>query len=381
MARVVIIAGLASSLINFRGPLLEALREAGHEVHALAPAPDAATLAWLSARKIGFTTIELARSSISPASDIKSILQMRSALASIKPDAVISYTIKPVIYGTIAAALSGVKRRYAMITGLGYAFTDGERSAKRQLVYKIASSLYALSLKLAQAVLFQNPDDRQTFLDAGIISPRARTAIVNGSGVDTDYFASAPLPAEPRFLMIARLVADKGVAEYIIAARLVRATNPGTSFHLVGPRDPNPAVFDIAMLEQAVAAGDIVYEGEVADVRPALANCSVFVLPSYREGTPRSVLEAMAVGRPIVTSDAPGCRETVEDGKNGYLIAVKDIAGLAAAMKRLAGDKDLREMMARESHALVLAKYRAQDVARSVLEACDLLGDDNRHSV
>ncbi|MBB5045245.1 glycosyltransferase [Shinella fusca] len=375
MARVVIIAGLASSLVNFRGPLLEALREAGHEVHAIAPASDDKTLAWLRTRAITFTSIDLARSSLSPAADIKVFMQLRSALAAIRPDVVITYTIKPVIYGTLAAALSGVKRRYAMITGLGYAFTDGERSLKRQLVNRIASGLYRLALKRVQVVLFQNPDDRQAFEQAGILATDTRTVIVNGSGVDTDFFSPKPLPVVPHFLMIARLVADKGIGEYIAAARIVRTCNSDASFHLVGPLDPNPAAFDITALEQAVAEGDIIYHGEMADVRPAIADCSVFVLPSYREGTPRSVLEAMAMARPIVTSDAPGCRETVEHGKNGYLVPIKDVGGLAEAMARLASNPELRQVMGRASYALALSKYQARDVARSILLACDLLDE------
>lgn len=375
MARVVIIAGLASSLVNFRGPLLEALREAGHEVHAIAPAGDDKTLAWLRARAITFTSIDLERSSLSPAADIKVFMQLRSALAAIRPDVVITYTIKPVIYGTLAAALSGVKRRYAMITGLGYAFTNGERSLKRQLVNRIASGLYRLALKRVQVVLFQNPDDKQAFEQAGILATETRTVIVNGSGVDTDFFSPRPLPVAPHFLMIARLVADKGIGEYIAAARIVRTCNSDASFHLVGPLDPNPAAFDITALEQAVAEGNIIYHGEMADVRSAIADCSVFVLPSYREGTPRSVLEAMAMARPIVTSDAPGCRETVEHGKNGYLVPIKDVSGLAEAMARLASNPELRQVMGRASYALALSKYQARDVARSILLACDLLDE------
>nr|WP_281397000.1 glycosyltransferase family 4 protein [Shinella fusca] len=362
-------------MVNFRGPLLEALREAGHEVHAIAPASDDKTLAWLRTRAITFTSIDLARSSLSPAADIKVFMQLRSALAAIRPDVVITYTIKPVIYGTLAAALSGVKRRYAMITGLGYAFTDGERSLKRQLVNRIASGLYRLALKRVQVVLFQNPDDRQAFEQAGILATDTRTVIVNGSGVDTDFFSPKPLPVVPHFLMIARLVADKGIGEYIAAARIVRTCNSDASFHLVGPLDPNPAAFDITALEQAVAEGDIIYHGEMADVRPAIADCSVFVLPSYREGTPRSVLEAMAMARPIVTSDAPGCRETVEHGKNGYLVPIKDVGGLAEAMARLASNPELRQVMGRASYALALSKYQARDVARSILLACDLLDE------
>ncbi|QMV03947.1 glycosyltransferase [Devosia sp. D6-9] len=376
MARVTIVAGLARSLVNFRGPLIDALLAAGHEVEAIAPPADEATLAWLKERNIAFVPVDLTRSSLSPFKDLRVFNQIRSALARSKPDVLIAYTIKPVIYGTLAAFFAGVRRRYAMITGLGYAFTGGEASIKRKLVYQVATTLYRMALSRAQVVLFQNPDDLAAFRQAGILSENARVAIVNGSGVDTAHYVPSPLPETPQFLMISRLVADKGVAEYIEASRLLHEILPDAGFHLVGPRDPNPAVLNFAMLDEAIESGAITYHGELADVRPAIAACSIYVLPSYREGTPRSVLEAMAMARPIITTDAPGCRETVEDGVNGILVPVKDVQALADAMKRLASDAPLRHLMGQASRARAVAKYRAEDVAAAVLDACDLRRED-----
>ncbi|KFL26631.1 hypothetical protein JP74_12920 [Devosia sp. 17-2-E-8] len=376
MARVTIVAGLARSLVNFRGPLIDALLAAGHEVEAIAPPADEVTLAWLKERNITFVPVDLARSSLSPFKDLQVFNQIRSALARSKPDVLIAYTIKPVIYGILAAFFAGVRRRYAMITGLGYAFTGGEASIKRKLVYQVATTLYRIALSRAQVVLFQNPDDLAAFRQAGILSENARVAIVNGSGVDTAHYVPSPLPETPQFLMISRLVADKGVAEYIEASRLLHEILPDAGFHLVGPRDPNPAVLNFAMLDEAIESGAITYHGELADVRPAIAACSIYVLPSYREGTPRSVLEAMAMARPIITTDAPGCRETVEDGVNGILVSVKDVQALADAMKRLASDASLRHLMGQASRARAVAKYRAEDVAAAVLDACDLRRED-----
>ncbi|KKC34559.1 glycosyltransferase family 4 protein [Devosia psychrophila] len=372
MARIAVVAGLASSLVNFRGPLIEALLDAGHEVHAIAPPADQPTLGWLAARNVTFTPIDLARSGLSPSQDLRTFWQLAGAFQRLKPNLVMAYTIKPVIYGTLAAALARVPRRCAIITGLGYAFTDGQPSMKRRAVNVTARLLYRFALGRAHNVLFQNPDDLAAFQQAGILRHGARTAIVNGSGVDTDYFAPVPLAPTPSFLLIARLVADKGIAEFIAAARITATRHPESRFHLVGPRDPNPAALDPRLLEDAIRDGVLTYHGELADVRPAIAASSIYVLPSYREGTPRSVLEAMAMGRPVITTDAPGCRETVRDGWNGLLVPIKAINELADAMSKLAIDAALREKMGAASRNMALTKYRAVDVANSIIDACGL---------
>ena len=367
MARVALIAGLAESLVNFRGPLIEALLAAGHEVVTLGPEAQPATLDWLGARGIAYRTIPLARAGLSPGGDLSTYRALKAELKALRPDAVIAYTIKPVVYGMLAARAAGVPHRHVMITGLGYAFTDGEASLKRRLVGLVARLLYRLGLRQAETVLFQNPDDLATFRRLGLLSPTSRTGIVNGSGVDTARFEGTPLPAAPVFLMVSRLVADKGVGEYLKAARIVKAQRPQAQFRLVGPADPNPAALPPGLLAAAVADGIVTYPGEMRDVRPAVAEASVYVLPSYREGTPRSVLEAMAMGRPVITTDAPGCRETVSAGVNGLLVPVKDVDGLAAAMIRLCDDAALRAEMGAKGRQIAVEKYDAGAVARSVL--------------
>lgn len=367
MARVVLIAGLAESLVNFRGPLIEALLAAGHQVAALGPEAQPATLAWLGARGVPYRPVPLARAGLSPTADLATWRAMRAELAVLKPDAVIAYTIKPVVYGMLAARAAGVPHRHAMITGLGYAFTDGATSLKRRLVGQVARRLYALGLRQAETVLFQNPDDLDVFRNLGLLPDSARIGIVNGSGVDTSQFAPAPLPETPSLLMISRLVADKGVGEFLAAARIVKARRPEATFTLVGPEDPNPAALPPGLMAAAIADGIVHYAGETNDVRPAIAGASIYVLPSYREGTPRSVLEAMAMGRAVITTDAPGCRETVQDGVNGLLVPVKDAQALAAAMLRLIDDAGLRAAMGARGREIAVTKYDAGAVARSVL--------------
>jgi glycosyltransferase involved in cell wall biosynthesis len=190
---------------------------------------------------------------------------------------------------------------------------------------------------------------------------RTRSFVVNGSGVDVREYAPAPVPDGPRFLLIARLLGDKGVREYAQAAKRIRAQRPDVVFSLVGWIDDSPDAIGRPELDAWVAEGALNYAGRLDDVRPAIAGCSVYVLPSYHEGTPRTVLEAMAMGRAIITTDAPGCRETVKDGHNGYLVPVKSVAALVEAMQRFIDDPGLAARMGDSSRIVAVEKY---DVGR-----------------
>lgn len=242
-------------------------------------------------------------------------------MQKIKPDLVLPYTIKPVVYGTLAAWATKVPHRFALITGLGYAFQE-HNNTKYKLVNKIATQLYRVSLNKCQTVFFQNPDDEALFRQLKILKPSTPSFVVNGSGVDISEYTLADLPSQPKFLLIARLLGDKGVREYAQAAKRIKEQFPLVSFDLVGRLDDNPDAIKQNEIDAWIKAGTINYLGELTDVRPAIAETSVYVLPSYREGTPRTVLEAMSMGRAIITTDAPGCRETVVDGDNGFLVPV-----------------------------------------------------------
>lgn len=370
--RVAILAGLASSLVTFRGPLIRELVARGNEVHAVAPSFDPDSSRWLGEHGVEFHEIGLSRTGLSVAADLKTLTELVKVMRRIKPDHVIAYTIKPVVYGLIAARFVGVKRRHALITGLGYAFTDGAFSVKRRIVQFVAGSLYRVSLRHATTVMFQNADDRTCFQSKGIIKSSERTAIINGSGVDLDHYRQVPLPVEARFLMVARLIADKGIVEYVEAARKVKRRLPDAEFHLVGPRDPNPAALPDGLVERAVSEGVLSFHGEVKDVRPYIEAASVFVLPSYREGTPRSVLEAMSMGRPVITTDAPGCRATTVDGVNGLLVPARSVDGLVDAMMLLGQSPERRASFGAAGRARATEHYEAGAVARSILEVCGL---------
>jgi glycosyltransferase involved in cell wall biosynthesis len=277
-----------------------------------------------------------------------------------RPDIVLSYTIKPVIYASIAAWLAGVNRRYVLVTGLGFNFTESRDGAVTHLV----RWLYKFALGKVNKVFFQNPDDKASFEDMRVVSPATSSVVVNGSGIDVGAFKDKPLPSgDIVFLMIARLLGDKGVREYAEAAARIREIFPNARFHLAGWIDEHPNAISRQELESWIENGTIEFLGYLDDVRPEIEAATVYVLPSYyREGTPRTVLEAMAMGRPIITTDAPGCRETVVDGYNGFLIPVKSVSGLVEAMQRFIENPDLAAEMGKRSREVAEDKYDVRKV-------------------
>ncbi len=370
--KIVVIGGDAPALISFRGDLIAAMADAGHEVIACAPGAHPEVAAAMRARGARYLPVALDRAGINPLADLSSLLALRRLFLQLRPDLVLAYTAKAVIYGAGAARLAGVPHIFAMITGLGYAFIDG-RELKRRVLRRVTSRLYRASLAGCEAIFFQNRDDLEEFRRAGIVAAGKPLIRVDGSGVDTSYYGFAPVAAEPpSFLLIARLLRDKGILEYVEAARRLRAAHPGARFCLLGPLDPNPAGISAAMLERWRAEGAIEYLGEADDVRPHLRACSAYVLPSYREGMPRTVLEAMAIGRAIVTTDAPGCRETVSEGANGFLVPPRDAAALAEAMRRLIVQPELAIAMGRRSRQIAEQRFDVHRINAVMLETMRL---------
>lgn len=369
--KIVVLTSFARSLVILRRHLLAAMAAAGHEVTALAPDDVPDVRAELARLEVGFRTIALERTGMNPARDLAAVAGLVRVLRELRPDALLAYTAKPVIYGGLAARAAGVPHRFALITGLGYAFID-QGTRRGRLVGALVRGLYRASLAGAEAVLFQNADDRALFAELGLLRPGARTVITDGSGVDLEAFAVAPLPPAPVFLLIARLLRDKGVVEYAEAARIAKRAVPEARFLLLGPYDTNPTALGPADVAAWTADGSLEYLGETADVRPHIAAASAIVLPSYREGLPRSVLEGMAMGRPIVATDVPGCRQTVEDGVTGTLVPARDAAALAEAMIRLARDPARRAAMGAAGRALAERRFGVARVTRTILDAMGL---------
>ena len=361
--KFLLIAGLAESLLNFRGPLIAALRARGLQVHVAAPDLPAGHPMRLRLEAQGLTvhSVPMSRTGTDPLADLQTLRALWHLMRRVRPRFVMGYTVKPVIYGSLAARLAGVPRRFALVTGLGYAFQgDGRQRGRLQA---LVQRLYALALARVDKVFFQNPDDEALFRRRGILGAGTPSCVVNGSGVDVAGFGVVPLPpGPPRFLLIARLLGDKGVREYAQAARRIRAAHPGVRCALVGWIDSNPDAIAQRELDAWVAEGTLEFLGRLSDVRPAIADCSVYVLPSYREGTPRTVLEAMAMGRPVITTDAPGCRETVVDGDNGLLVPVQSAEALERGMLRFIEDPALAARMGLRSRQVAEEKYDVHKV-------------------
>jgi glycosyltransferase involved in cell wall biosynthesis len=373
MARIFLIASLAESLLNFRGDLIRHLLERGHEVVTAAPDAPPEVEGKLTNLGVRHISIALQRTGFSLYSDLRVLVELGWLMRTEKPDVVLAYTIKPVVYGSIAACWAGVPHIASMITGLGFAFAYPKNRLQR-LVGMIARGLYRLAMMCNETVFFQNPDDEADFRNAGMLRQTQRIVRTGGSGVNLNHFVPMPLPSgNIRFLMIARLLVDKGVREYLKAAALVRHVRPDLEFHIIGPFDEHPLAVQRAEIEAAVSQTHVVYHGETADVRPYLASCHIYVLPSYREGTPRSVLEAMAVGRVIITTDTPGCRQTVITGDNGFLVPPRQVDPLVQTMLKVA-ELPCAEIarMAARSRELAKEHFDVQTVNSRVAEALSL---------
>ncbi|PYM13397.1 MAG: glycosyltransferase family 1 protein [Verrucomicrobia bacterium] len=369
--KIVVLAGFADSLVLFRRHLMAAMARAGHQVIACAPENNPEIADKLRASGVIYRPIPLERAGLNPLKDFGFFIRVTRFLQSEKPDLLLCYTIKSVIYGSFAARLARVPTVYSMITGLGYAFFG--QTLRQRILVRVAPMLYRLALTHSRVVFFQNPDDRALFVQRGLVRNQNQTVLINGSGVDLDYYAPLPLPpGSPVFLLIARMLRDKGVIEYVEAARLLKKKYPHIQFRLVGPFDVNPASLNPEQVKAWHDEGVIEHQGWVADVRPALAAASVFVLPSYREGTPRTVLEAMAVGRPIATTDVPGCRETVLNGENGFLVPAKNAGALADAMERFILSPSVIPEMGLRSRKIAVEKFDVHQVNAILLRTMGL---------
>lgn len=380
--KIVVISSFGPSLINFRGALLHALVSAGHRVLACAPDLDNEVKARLSGLGVECSLVRLSRTGTNPIQDVTTLIDLYKIMRDFQPDLVFGYTAKPIIYGSLAGWLAKVPNTYSMLTGLGSIFVDvqpaNSLNVKRKLMLLLAWFLYFISLRQNKLVFFQNPDDLAVFVRARLIR-RSRAVVVNGSGVDLDFYAyQAQTRLEPIFLLAARLIADKGIREYVEAARILKLRYPAARFLLIGPKDSNPTAIGYEEIDRWVEQGTIEYCGETSDIRPFLVECTVFVLPSYREGTPRTVLEAMAIGRPIITTHAPGCRETVVHGKNGFLVPIRDIQALVTAMEAFICRPELTMSMGKHSREIASQKYDVHKVNAVIMKSMGL--DNNEVS-
>jgi glycosyltransferase involved in cell wall biosynthesis len=370
--KVVVVASVAMSLTHFRGELLRTMRDRGHEVVAVAPDEREEAIAWLADIGVRFASVPMARTGVDPVQDLGTLRALYRLMRAEKPDLVLAYTPKPVIHGLIAARLARVPTRVALISGRPSALGSAT-GLKQKLFARMIGLFMAIALRGAQLVFFQNPDDEQLFRSLGLVGRGQRRVRVNGSGVDLDRYAAAPLPDGPTtFLMLGRLLRTKGVVEYVEAARLVKVVRPEARFRLVGGADSNHFSLTEDELERMRAEGTVEHNPWVQDVRPLIADAHVVVLPSYHEGTPRSVLEGMSMGRAIISTDVPGCRETVEPGRNGILVPARDARRLAEAMRDLVEHPELVAEMGAQSRQIAEERFDVREVNRIMIDAMGL---------
>ena len=368
--KIIVVASLAYSLVNFRGRLLSSMIDHGYEVVACAPDRDPEIEARLKAMGVTYRAIPMARTGLNPVGDLLTLFGLVKCFWREQPDIVLAYTQKPIIYSGIACRMFARIRFYAMVSGLGHVYSENGSSIL-SYVRALVSALYRVALKTAKAVFVFNGDDRGEMIRHAILHEGTRVIQVPGSGVDLSHYAHRPIPhGPPIFLMVARLLQNKGLVEYVEAAKRVRIIRPDLQFHLLGPLDENPSAVSRETIEQWHSAGAINYLGETRDVRPYLAAASFFVLPSwYREGLPRTILEAMAVGRGVITTDMPGCREPIVEGVNGYIVEPRNIQALVDAMLRVIADPTTAARLGEAARKTVESRFSVEQVNAQLLGA------------
>ena len=361
--KIVIAASSGISLPNFRGSLIREWVKMGHQVICMSIEPAEEMEQCISELGGCYYQIHGSRTGIGIGEGIKMILEYYKAFKKLRPDCCFFYMSKPVAFGGPAAALCRIRHINLLINGLENAYY--RTSLKDYLVRVIMSSSYRFSSLFSDNVFIQNRDDYDFFLQHRLVK-KEKLHQINGSGVDMSHFVRTPMPEEPVVMMASRLLWSKGIREYMKSIAIVREKHPNIKVMLVGNLDCNDEAITEDELNGFISEYNVEYCGYAKDIRPYLSECSIFVLPSYHEGTPRVVLEAMATGRPIITTLAPGCRETVEEGVNGYLVPVKDYMILADRIARLVEDKEMRSKMAEESYRICLTKYDANLVNKEV---------------
>lgn len=365
--KIMVISPKNRTLFNFRGDLIKTIISKGHEVIVTGPNQD--YIEDVLELGVKFIEVPLTKDNASILGDINYYKELKKVIKAQKPDLIFSYTIKPVVYGSLAARRAGVKKIYPMVTGLGRVYTS--TSLKAKILRMITGVLYKQAFKGSNKVIFQNNDDLKQFVDLQYLTEE-KAVRVNGSGVNMERFSAAKLPEQPIFLMIARVRKEKGVFEFAEAARMVKKEYPHARFILLGGFDKSMGALKPEELQPYISDGAIELLSETKDVRPFLKECSVFVLPSYREGTPRSVLEAMAMNRAIITTDAPGCRETVQDGLNGFLVPVKSVKALSDKMIYFIENKSEIERMGSASLDICREKFDVHKVNNIMVHTMEI---------
>jgi glycosyltransferase involved in cell wall biosynthesis len=368
--KMILVSGSGDTVAWFRIELLQEFIDRSYKVYVLAPDIRDELKPALLDMGVEFIEIKLHRKGFNIFNLCGSIIELQKIFRSIQPDLIFSYTHKAIIAASIAARFSGFSNVYSLITGTGHIF-DSE-NLKQKVLKNLGSFALRLALNSNKVVFFQNPDDRSLFEKKKIVNV-GKTKLVNGSGVNLQKFTVTKLPSEPIFLCMARLIKSKGILEFAQAAQIVKSSYPNAKFLLYGYADDHPdSINEQEIINEWKEKYGVEYYGYSSNPAETINMSSIFVLLSYKEGTPRVVLEAMAMGRPIITTDTPGCRETVQDGVNGFLVPKGDYRIAAKSMKVLLEDS-LRQKMGVESRKYCESKFNVKHVNASMLKAMDVL--------
>jgi len=369
--KIVLISSHTKSLFWFRMDLMDEIIRNGHTVIAVGSESEDKWASKFSSHGICYKQITVERNGFNVISDLKTFFNMIRFMRREKPDKVFAYQAKSIIYGSIAARLTGTNDIYILLAGLGSILRSEKK--RHYIIKKILYLQYKIACYCSKKVFFQNNDDKNDFVNKNIIN-NDKVVIVNGSGVNIDRFQQAHFPKNIAFLFIGRLIRDKGIFEYLKACREIKIIYPNIECLLVGPFDSNPSAISEEDLKPYLENNIIQYFGEQQDVRKYIRRSSIFVLPSYHEGTPKTVIEAMAMGRPIITTNAPGCKETVENGVNGYLINIKDTSELVNKMKLFIENPQLIKELGDKSREIACEKYDVSKVNRVMISEMQLYG-------
>ena len=366
---VVVLSSHTSSLFWFRLDMMKDFVKRGHRVLAVGPSPEKDWSDKFKNYGIEYSTIFVERNGIDPIKDLLTLYKLYRFLRKENPDKVFVYQAKTIIYGCIAAKWNNITEVYPLVAGLGSIFRG--IGIKNKIIKTILKFEYRIAFRASTKVFFQNNDDKYKFIENKLIK-NGKAVIINGSGVNLNKFQPTSLPESPCFLFIGRLLKDKGIIEYLEACRKIKSVYPYVRCLIVGPYDSNPSAIKAEDMKSFIDENIIEYHGEQIDVRPFISRCSAFILPSYHEGTPKTVLEAMAMGRPIITTNAPGCRETVEDGVNGYLVNIKDVDGIVNKMELLIQNSIIGKKMGKESIRIIKEKYDVNIVNKAIINTMGL---------
>ena len=368
--KIAVVTAATNTIMRFRIDMIDEFVRCGAEVVVFG---DESPEKWnevFASRGVAYRRYSVSRNGTNPVADLRTKNELRELFEQERPDKVFTYQAKPNIYGTLAAHAAGIGEVYVMMGGLGSVFRGTD--LKSRVIGSVVGMEYKVALKHARKVFFQNEEDVDLFASRRFLD-REKVVMTRGSGVNLERFPRCPLPEGDSFLFVGRLVRGKGVFDFLEAARMVKKSYPSAQFHLVGPFDTNPTSLKPEELRPYVDEGTVVYHGEQEDVQPFLAACSCFVLPSYYgEGTPKSALEAMSTGRPLIMANAVGCREVVHEGENGFLVTPKSPKEIAEAMIELINDDVLLKRMSSKSRLMAEEIFDVRNVNQVILKNMEL---------